>query len=452
MIGVNSGSTISLIPKNRIIKMQKYWGLILILLLSFSCKESGETTVEKQSLEIASIEVLEKPIVKHFGFNLEEFEVQLDTIKNGDSFGKLMMDHKVDYPKIAKITEEFRDTFDVRKIRVGKPYVILKSKDTMATAQVFIYENDPINYTVVDLRDSVKAYKEKKQVKYLEKEVSGVITTNLSESLLEQGIDYMVTHNLANVYAWTIDFSMLQKGDRFKVIYKEKFINDSIYAGSEQIEAAYFEHNGKPIYAFAYENDSLKSIVDYFDDEANNLRRTFLRMPVEFGRLSSRYNLKRRIRYYGNKIRPHKGTDYAAPVGTPIMATADGTVTESTRRGGNGKYVKIRHNGTYSTQYLHMKKQKVKRGEFVRQGDVIGWVGMTGNTSGPHVCYRFWKNGRQVDPLREELPKAEPLAETLQPEYFSYISPLKEQLDCIAYPEKQEEEDVQASDLASLTE
>ena len=134
--------------------------------------------MERSATEIASIEILEKPIVKHFGFDLDEFEVQLDTVKRGDSFGELMLHHKVDYPKIAKITQEYRDTFDVRRIRVGKPYVILKSKDTSATAQVFIYENDAINYTVVDLRDSVKAYKERKQVKYIEREVSGVIETS----------------------------------------------------------------------------------------------------------------------------------------------------------------------------------------------------------------------------------------------------------------------------------
>lgn len=412
---------------------QKYWGILLLLLTTFlSCKDNG-----MGQKEIAQeIEIPEKPRANvQFGFNLDEFKVQLDTIKFGDSFGELMLQNKVAYPKITNISENFRDTFDVRKIRVGKPYVILKSKDTLEQAQIFIYENDLINYTVVDLRDSVQVYKNKKHVKYVQREVSGIIESSLSEAMLNQGIDYSVTHNLANVYAWTLDFSRLQKQDKFKVIYKEKFINDSIYAGSEFIEAAYFEHNGKPIYAFAYENDSLKNIMDYFDEEANNLRRTFLRMPVEYGRLSSRYNLKRRIKYYGYKLRPHKGTDYAAPIGTPIMATADGTVVESTRKGGNGKYVKIRHNGTYATQYLHMKAQKVKKGQFVRQGDVIGWVGMTGNTGGPHVCYRFWKNGRQVDPLREELPKAEPLHENLRPEYFSYISPLKEQLDCIVYPE-----------------
>ena len=346
------------------------------------------------------------------------------------------------------VEKGMKHTFDVRKIRVGKPYLILKSKDTTEKAEVFIYENDPINYTVVDLRDSVLAYRSKKKVKYVEREASGVIESSLSEAILDQGIDYNVTNNLSEIYAWTIDFFRLQKGDKFKVIYKEKYINDSIYAGAEPIESAYFEHNGKPIYAFAYENDSLKSIVDYFDEEANNLRRTFLRAPVQFSRISSRYNLKRRIRYYGYKLRPHKGTDYAAPIGTPIMATADGTVVESTRRGGNGKYVKIRHNGTYATQYLHMKAQKVKRGEFVRQGDVIGWIGMTGNTGGPHVCYRFWKNGRQVDPLREKLPLAEPLAEPLRPDYFAYITPKKDQLDCIVYPEPKADE----GDLLTLNE
>ncbi|WP_405400489.1 M23 family metallopeptidase [Maribacter sp. Asnod2-G09] len=424
--------------------MQKYWGILLALTVIASCKDADN---EKKDVA-QNVEVVEVPEVnERFGFNLDEFNVKLDTIKYGDSFGELMQKNKVDYPKVLAISENFKDSFDVRKIRVGKPYTILQSKDTTAQAQVFIYENDPINYTVVDLRDSVNVYRDKNKVKFVQREVSGVIESSLSEAILEQGVDYNVTHNLANVYAWTIDFSRLQKNDKFKIIYNEKFINDTVYAGAEPIEAAYFEHNGKPIYAFAYENDSLRSLVDYFDENANNLRRTFLRMPVEYGRLSSRYNLKRRIKYYGYKLRPHKGTDYAAPIGTPIMATADGTVVESTRRGGNGKYVKIRHNGTYSTQYLHMKAQKVKKGEFVRQGDVIGWIGMTGNTGGPHVCYRFWKNGKQVDPLQEELPQAEPLHDTLKEEYFAYIATYKEQLDCIIYPKVLIEED---EDLLTL--
>ncbi len=418
--------------------MYKYWGTFLLLSIFISCKQV-QTDKEVNEVEVIAISN-NLSTDRQFGFNLEDFLVVRDTVKRGDSFGELMIQNKVDYPKIAKVSEEYRDTFDVRKIRAGKPYLILKSKDTTQAAQVFIYQNDLINYTVVDFRDSVLAYKDRKQVKYVQKEAAGIIETSLSEAILDQGIDYNVTNDLSEIYAWTIDFFRLQKGDKFKVIYKEKYINDTIYAGAESIEAAYFEHNGTPLYAFAYESDSLKNIIDYFDDEANNLRRTFLRAPVKFSRISSRYNLKRKIRYYGYKVRPHRGTDYAAPVGTPIMATADGTVTESTRKGGNGKYVKVRHNGTYSTQYLHMKKQKVKRGEFVRQGDVIGWVGMTGNTGGPHVCYRFWKNGRQVDPFREKLPAAEPLPEEVRPDYFKYISPQKAQLDCIDFPEKPDED------------
>lgn len=415
--------------------MRKYWGAILALLLYVSCGED-----KKIAENSTSEEKIIPPVETQFGFNLDDFNVVKDTIKWGDSFGELMLKNHVDYPKIVTLSENFKDTFDVRKIKVGKPYFILKSKDTLEKAEVFIYQNDKINYTVVDLRDSVLAYKGQKNVSYREREVGGTIKNSLSMDLDSLGVDYGVTINLSEIYAWTIDFFRLEKGDKFKIIYDEKYISDSIYAGSGFIKAAYFEHKGKPIYAFPYVTDSIKQIQDYFDQDANNLRSTFLRAPIKFGyRLSSRYNLRRRIAYYGYKVRPHKGTDYAAPIGTPIVATADGTVTESTRRGGNGKYVKIRHNSMYSTQYLHMKAQKVKKGEFVRQGDVIGWVGMTGNTGGPHVCYRFWKNGRQVDPLREKLPSAEPIVDSLQTAYFDHIDSIKYQLDCIPYTEPHKE-------------
>lgn len=412
--------------------MQKIWGTLIVLLILASCaeekKEIAEEITEKTTPE-------PKIEIKEFGFNLSDFNTIKDTVEYGDSFGEIMQENLVDYNKVLKIITEYKEVFDARKIQVGKPYLLLKSKDSLEQLEVFVYQNDLINYTVVDFRDSAMAYKARKDIKYVEREAAGIIETSLSEAILDQGIDYTITNDLSEIYAWTIDFFRLQKGDKFKVIYKERYINDTVYAGAEPIEAAVFEHEGKPLYAFSYESDSLKNVIDYYDDQANNLRRTFLRAPVKFSRISSRYNLKRRIRYYGYKVRPHRGTDYAAPIGTPIMATADGIVTESTRRGGNGKYVKIRHNGTYSTQYLHMRKQKVKRGEHVKQGDVIGWVGMTGNTGGPHVCYRFWKNGRQVDPLKEKLPAADPLPEPLRPEFYSYIGPLKDQLDCIEFPE-----------------
>lgn len=403
--------------------------LFINLTLITSCNFNGEDKDLALDSEITNAKP--KPRID-FGFNLDTFTVVADTVRKGDSFGEIMASHKVEYPKIATVAERFRDTFDVRRIRAGKPYLILKSKDSIEAPQVFIYQNDLINFTVVDFRDSVQAYRGKRKIKTLEREVSGVIPDGGSLSLVidEKGVDYRMTLELSQIYAWTIDFSKLDAGDKFRVIFEEKFIQDSIYAGAGAIKAAYFEHKGNEFYAFAHWNDSL-NVLEYYDNKSENLRRTFLRMPIQFGRLSSRYNLNRRIRYYGFKVRPHKGTDYAAPIGTPILATADGVVTESTRKGGNGKYVKIRHNETYSTQYLHMKAQNVKRGQYVRQGDVIGWIGMTGNTGGPHVCYRFWKNGRQVDPLREELPAAEPLAEKLRPAFYKKINPLKVQLDCI---------------------
>lgn len=412
--------------------MRNFITFLLVIIVLVSCKEDKNLAEGVSEIENT---VFEEPVVvKQYGFNLDDFTVVQDTVAKNETFGELMTNNKVDYPKIYNVSEKFKDSFDVRRFRAGKPYLILKSKDTLETTQVFIYQNDKINYTVIDFRDSVNVFKGRKKIKYVEREASGTISTFLSEAILEQGIDYNISVNLSEIYAWSIDFFRLQKGDKFKVIYKEKFINDSIYAGCGPIEAAYFEHNGKPFYAFEYQTDSLKQIVDYYDHEANNLRRAFLKAPVKFSRISSRYNLKRRIKYYGYKVRPHRGTDYAAAIGTPIIATANGTVVESTRRGGNGKYVKIRHNGTYSTQYLHMKNRNVKKGDHVLQGDVIGWVGMTGNTGGPHVCYRFWKNGVQVDPLREKLPVSEPMADTLKLAYFDYIAPKLEQLKQMNYP------------------
>ena len=367
-----------------------------------------------------------------FGYNLNNYMVVNDTVRSGDSFGVLLERNHLFYPQIHHIAEKTKVVFDVRQLRIGKPYTVLYSKDNTKTPLVFIYELNKIEYLVVEFCDSIIAYKERKPVKVIEKEAFGVIESSLSETMEAQGLPTQLIYDMSDdIYAWTIDFFRLQKGDNFKVIYKERFVDDSIYAGIETIEAAFFEHKGESFYAFNYINKDSKNSTDYFDESTKSLRKAFLKGPVQFSRISSRFNLKRRIAYYGNKVRPHKGTDFAAPIGTPILATANGTVTESTRKGGNGKYVKIRHNATYSTQYLHMSKRLVKVGDYVKQGDVIGKVGMTGNTGGPHVCYRFCKNGRHVDPLRQKLPDAKALSPDLKPDIQAFIAPLKQQLDSI---------------------
>lgn len=412
----------------------KYFLLGLAALSIVACKKKEEPVTTPP----VTMVVEEEPVDMRYGFNFEEFTVVQDTIERGQSFGELMIDHNADYPKVVKIANEFKDTFDVRKIQFGKPYYILKSRDSIESAQVFIYEQDKVNYTVVDLRDSVVAYRKQKPIKVIEREIAGEISngSSLYLTLDSLGVDPNLTYEFSQIYAWQVDFWRIMPGDKFKLIIKEKYINDSIYVGFEPVQNAYFEHRGEPLYAFEYGQDSLSQQVEFYDQNAMNLRRAFLKAPVRYKnfRISSRYNLRRRISYYGNRIRPHKGTDFAAPYGTPIISTADGVVVESTRRGGNGKFVKVRHNGTYSTQYLHMSKRAVSVGQYVKQGQVIGYIGMTGNTSGPHVCYRFWKNGRQVDPLREKLPSAEPIAEELRDGFLEYIVPIKARLDAIQYP------------------
>ncbi len=405
----------------------------LVLISLSSCKKDvKENTIQETDLvQKQEIERFE------FGFNLNNYIVVRDTIRKGDSFGEILERNKIGYPKIFHIAEKAKDTFDIRKLIVGKPYTLLFSKDSLQLPQCFIYQPTKEEYVVIDFQDSItKAYIKRKPVKYVEKEASGVITSTISEALDQQGISMVLAYDMSDIYAWTIDFFRLQKGDRFKVIYTDKYIDDTIYGGIQHIKAAYFEHRNESFYAFDFETDSVKGISDYFSEDAKNLRRAFLKGPVQFSRVSSRYNLRRRIAYYGNRIRPHKGTDFAAPNGTQILATANGTVVESTRKGGNGKYVKIKHNATYSTQYLHMKNRNVKVGDFVKQGDVIGWIGMTGNTSGPHVCYRFWKNGIQVDPFRQKLPEAKPISEELKASYLKFIIPIKIQIDNIEFLEE----------------
>lgn len=403
--------------------------LSAIIVVFWGCKEDKEPEDEQY---ITEKEVVEPNM--EFGFNLNDYVVKRDTIKSGDSFGEILQRNNISYPKIFKIAEKAKDTFDIRRLQKGKPYTLLCAKDSLQTPKSFIYQPNKEEYVVIDFKDSISVYTAKKPIKYIEKEASGIITkgSGISMVLNKKGLSQRLAYKMADeIYAWTIDFNRLQPGDRFKVIYTDKYIDDTTYAGVHQVKAAYFEHNKEPFYAFEYQTDSINGIVDYFNEKAKNLRRAFLKAPVQFSRISSRYNLKRRIAHYGYRVKAHRGTDFAAPNGTPILATANGTVTKSAYTGGNGKYVKIRHNATYETQYLHMSSRAVKVGQFVKQGEVIGYVGNTGSSSGNHVCYRFWKNGKQVDPFKEKLPEAKAISDSLKAQFLDFIAPIKQKLDNI---------------------
>lgn len=392
---------------------------LIIVLLTFSCGEKENET---------KIEVVKEKIIKEFGFTLNNFNVKKDTIESGDSFGLILEKNNLFYPKIYNIVQETKKVFDIRKINVGRPYTILSSKDSLNQPLIFIYQPNAIDYLVVSLGDSLWAEKKQKEIKLKEFEAMGSIKSSLAETMQELNLSPLLTNELSEIYAWSIDFFRLEKGDNFKIQYTSRYVDDSIYIGLNRIHNAFFEHRGKPFYAIEFETDSIRGMFEYFDDKGKNLRRAFLLSPVQFSRISSRYNLRRKIAYYG-RVRPHYGTDFAAPVGTPIRSTANGTVVKSGYTKGNGYYVTVSHNATYSTQYLHMKKRGLKVGTYVQQGDKIGEVGMTGFTSGPHVCYRFWKNGRQVDPLKQKLPEAKPISDSLKRKYLTYMAPIKDKLD-----------------------
>ncbi len=264
---------------------------------------------------------LKKEILKanfEYGYDFNEFNVIRDTIRSGDTFGDILDANHVSQNEIYEVVSKIKDSFDVRKVKIGNPYVLLNSKDSINKTQVFIYEKNRIDYAVVDLRDCITSFNDQKPITIVQKSASGVISSSLSQTMEDQHLSPYMTDQLATIYAWTIDFFRLQPGDRFKVIYTERFIYDTIPAGLDEIKATVFEHRGKPIYAFSFIGDSIMGITDYYDEEANNLRRAFLKAPVKFSRISSRYNLRRRIKYYGNRVRPHKDADFVRHIGRAI--------------------------------------------------------------------------------------------------------------------------------------
>ncbi|HIP48339.1 MAG TPA: M23 family metallopeptidase [Lutibacter sp.] len=420
--------------------MKNFLSFLFIFVVLFSCQNDKRV----KSISVKPLPIIPE-VVYEYGYNTNNFNVIKDTIRRNETLGIILDRHHIDYRTIHSIVQSVKDSFDLKKIQVGKPYTILSKKDTTQQAQVFIYQPNLVDYSIIDFKDSIITTKNlSKETSIRLETASGIIKSSLFETLESQDLNPLLAMDLSDIYAWTIDFYRIYKNDKFKVIYEQKYLEDSIPIGIGKIHAAYFEHNGTPFYSFNYLADSILGIPDYFDDESRNLRKAFLKSPIKFGRISSRYSMSRYVRIYG-RHKPHLGTDFAAPVGTPIMSTANGTVIKSSYARGNGNYVKVKHNATYSTQYLHMQKRAVKVGDVVKQGQVIGYIGMTGSTTGPHVCYRFWKNGKQVDGMREKLPAAKPMPDSIKPHFFEFIKPLKSQLDSISYPKLIEEKVLQDS-------
>lgn len=404
--------------------MKKFITLLVIALVIISCKKDNEKPV----LPVKKPE----PIVYDFGFRLNDFKVINDTIVSGDTFGSIIEKQNLNGKEVYDIVAKVKDTFDVRIVRRGKPYTMLLTKDKTQKLQYFIYQPDQLNYYVVDFSDSiVKVNKKTKPITYKRRTIAGELDGSLSETLKNEGVAASLSSQLMSVYKWSIDFFKSQKGDKFAVTFTERFINDSIYDGVDSLHAAFFEYKGKKVYAFPFKQNESDKKVDYYDEEGKALKNFFLKAPLKSINITSRFS-KRRFHPVQLRFKAHNGTDYAAPHGTPIMSTANGVVEQAAYSAGNGNYVKVKHDRTYATQYLHMSRILVRRGQRVTQGQIIGKVGSTGLATGPHVCYRFWKNGKQVDALRLKLPNSAPMDRKNKPRFIEYMTPLKRELDSVA--------------------
>lgn len=376
--------------------------------------EAPVDSLAQQVLEVKEPRVL-------YGMVVDDYEVVEDKVKRNESLGKILEEYNVPANIIHQVSQLSRSIFDVRKIAPDKKYTLLCQQDSSKTAKVLVYEPNPIEYIVFRFDDTLWVDVCKRDVVILEKSITGEIKTNLSETIEELGISHELTNKFVDIFGWQVDFSRLQKGDKFKLIYEEAQV-EGVSVGIKQINAIYFEHSSSPYYAFPFDQGNG---VDYFDDEGKSLRKALLKYPIEFTRISSRFNLHR-FHPVQKRYKPHLGTDFAAPTGTPIRSVGEGIVVEAQYKANNGNYVKIRHNGTYTTQYLHMSRiaQNVRPGARVHQGQTIGYVGSTGLASGPHLCYRFWRNGVQVDALRVELPASEPVKK----EHMDSFTRVKEEL------------------------
>jgi murein DD-endopeptidase MepM/ murein hydrolase activator NlpD len=404
--------------------LKKFITLLVIALVIISCKKDNEKPVLPEK----------KPerIVYDFGFRLNDFAVLKDTIKKDDTFGSIIEKQNLNGKQVYDVIAKVKDTFNARIVRIGKPYTMLLSKDKTKKLQYFIYQPDQLNYYVLDFRDSiVKVNKKTRPITFKRRTIAGELDGSLSETLKNEGAAASLSAELISVYKWSIDFFKSKKGDKFAVTFTERFINDSIYDGVDSLHAAFFEYKGKKIYAFPFKQNPSDRKTDYYDEEGKALKNFFLKAPLKSINITSRFS-KSRFHPVQLRFKAHNGTDYAAPTGTPIMSTASGVVEAAAYSAGNGNYVKVKHDRTYATQYLHMSRILVRRGQHVTQGQVIGRVGSTGLATGPHVCYRFWKNGKQVDALRLKLPNSAPMDSKNKPRFIEFMTPLKRELDSIA--------------------
>ena len=413
-------------------KQIKTAGVIALLAFFVGCSVNQEKQVATVP-EVVEDTLSLPEIPKFHDIELVNRRLVSGKVRWNQTLSKILDDYHVDHEVLYVLDRASRSVYDVRKLKAGSEYTIVEDT-VLETASHFVFEPDPMTIVIYQLTDSISARTIRKPIRTVEKSVAAVIESSVYESALESGGSPLLVSKLVDILAWQVDFFRIQKGDKFKVIYEEEQV-DGEAVGIKRINGVYFEHFGKPYYGIYYGANEGKE--DYFDEMGNSMRKTFLRAPLDYTRISSRFTPKR-FHPVQKRYKAHLGTDYAAPVGTPIRSVGDGVVLEAQYGQYNGNYVKIRHNSNYTTQYLHMQKimTGIRPGVAVKQGQVIGFVGQTGLANGPHLCYRFWKNGRQVDALNVDLPPSEPINPALLDAFLHHKNVIMHQLDQISFQEK----------------
>ncbi|WP_299988165.1 peptidoglycan DD-metalloendopeptidase family protein [uncultured Pontibacter sp.] len=423
-------------------------GLAILIAVSLFVFITAAQTISFKNFNFSPEEKLDEPepepevTVKRpapviFGIPTDTLEIMEGIVERGENLSQILASFNISPVTIDQLARKSKEVFDVRRINAKRNYIILHAQDSAQTARYFIYEPNEVEYVIYDLNGELDVRLEKREVEVVERAIAGFIEHSLFESILAAGGSPQLVNHFADIYAWRLNLSRLQPGDHFKLIYDEKQVNGNVI-GFGKIKAAYFEHEGKPLYAIAFEQEGQKA--GYYDQDGKSLKKAFLREPLEYSRISSRFTMNR-FHPVQKRYKPHLGTDFAAPRGTPIRTVGDGVVLEAAYTRGNGYYVKIKHNNTYTTQYLHMSKfaKGIKRGSRVSQGQTIGYVGSTGLATGPHLCYRFWKNGRQVDALKVQLPSAHPIEKKYRTAFEEVKSELEGKLMAIELKGQQQD-------------
>ncbi|MGL5785969.1 MAG: peptidoglycan DD-metalloendopeptidase family protein [Bacteroidales bacterium] len=392
-------------------------------LLLTSCTPSvKEQPVENQE-EVTVQENL------RYGIPQDSFRIETFTIKQGENLSTILAGLGFSAQTTDRIGTQYKEILDPTKLRAGSKYETFLSTDSVPAIKYLVFEKSQTDFAVIDFStDSLNVYPYTKEISLKRKFASGKIESSLWEAIRKGGGDPLLALKLSDVYAWQIDFFDTKKGDSFAVVYNEAYIDDTTALYVHSIESAVFDHAGKEYKAIPFTQDD---VIEYFDEQGKSLRKAFLKAPLDFFRITSRFT-NARFHPVLKRYRAHHGVDYAAPTGTPVKSIGAGKViAKGFQARGGGNFIKVKHNGTYTTSYMHLSRfaKSLQVGSSVQQGQVIGYVGSTGLSTGPHLDFRVYKDGKPINPLNMEAPSSLPVKEEYKNEFLAVKNVLLNELD-----------------------